>query len=205
MKHPGNLKKSAGATHSNKRVGRGAGSGHGGTAGRGANGQKSRAGAKIRIGFEGGQMPMNRRLPKFGFTNRFRTEYQEVNVGRLQELVTQNKIKPSNTINAEFLYSIGVLRKKSVPYKVLGNGELKSALKIIADKVTKSADEKIKAAGGSVTIKNTDTKTANEKNNPPSKSTTTIITEKVEVSSVKEDNSINTEIADDTNNSEGGK
>ena len=154
MKHPGNLKKAAGATRKNKRVGRGAGSGHGGTAGKGANGQKARSGTRVRVGFEGGQMPMNRRLPKFGFTNRFRLEYQEVNVGRLQELVLQNKINTSNTINAELLYSLGVLRKKSIPYKVLGNGELKSALIIIADKVTKSAEEKIKAAGGSITINN---------------------------------------------------
>jgi large subunit ribosomal protein L15 len=152
MKHPGNLKKAAGATHSNKRVGRGAGSGYGGTSGRGANGQKSRSGSHIRVGFEGGQMPMNRRLPKFGFTNRFRVDYQEVNVGRLQELVIQNKINTSTTINAELLYSLGVLRKKGVPYKVLGNGELKFALNIVADKVTKSADEKIKSVGGSVII-----------------------------------------------------
>ncbi len=164
MKHPGNLKKSAGATHKDKRVGRGAGSGHGGTAGKGANGQKSRSGAKIRPGFEGGQMPMNRRLPKFGFTNRFRIEYQEVNVGRLQELVTQNKINASNTINAELLYSVSVLRKKNMPYKVLGNGELKSALTIEADKVTKSADEKIKAAGGSVIIKSAIKSIDNEPN-----------------------------------------
>ena len=153
MKHPGNLKKAAGATHKPKRVGRGAGSGHGGTAGKGSNGQKARSGTRVRIGFEGGQMPMNRRLPKFGFTNRFRIEYQEVNVGRLQELITQNRINASNTINAELLYSLGVLRKKNVPYKVLGNGEVKSAFTIIADKFTKSADEKIKAAGGSIAIK----------------------------------------------------
>ena len=150
MKHPGNLKKSAGATHKNKRVGRGAGSGHGGTSGKGANGQKSRSGTTVRIGFEGGQMPMNRRLPKFGFTNRFRIDYQEVNVGRLQELITQNKITTSNTIDAELLYSVGVLRKKNMPYKVLGNGELKFAITIVADKVTKSADEKIKSAGGTI-------------------------------------------------------
>jgi large subunit ribosomal protein L15 len=152
MKHPGNLKKAAGATHKNKRVGRGAGSGHGKTSGKGHNGQKSRSGTTVRIGFEGGQMPMNRRLPKFGFTNRFRIDYQEVNVGRLQELVTQNKINTANTINAELLYTLGVLRKKGIPYKVLGNGEIKSALNIVADKITKSADEKIKAAGGTITI-----------------------------------------------------
>ena len=176
MIHPGNLKKSAGATHKNKRVGRGAGSGHGGTAGRGANGQKSRAGAKIRVGFEGGQMPMNRRLPKFGFTNRFRIDYQEVNVGRLQELVTQNKINTSNTIDAELLYSVGVLRKKGVPYKVLGNGDIKSALIIVADKVTKSADEKIKAAGGTITT----TKNADAKTEAPVVNTTEIADAKTE-------------------------
>jgi large subunit ribosomal protein L15 len=152
MKHPGNLKKAAGATRKNKRVGRGAGSGHGGTSGKGANGQKSRSGTRVRVGFEGGQMPMNRRLPKFGFTNRFRIDYQEVNVGRLQELVTQGKVNATESIDADLLYSLGVLRKKTIPYKVLGNGEIATALKIVTDKATKSATEKIKAAGGTVTL-----------------------------------------------------
>jgi large subunit ribosomal protein L15 len=152
MKHPGNIQKAAGATHSKKRIGRGAGSGHGGTSTRGYNGQKSRAGSHIRIGFEGGQMPMNRRLPKFGFTNHFRVDYQEVNVGRLQELINLNKINSGSAIDAELLYSLGVIRKRHIPYKVLGNGEIKVAITISADGFTHSAEEKIKAAGGTVKL-----------------------------------------------------
>jgi large subunit ribosomal protein L15 len=152
MKHPGNIQKAAGATHKRKRVGRGAGSGHAGTAGRGHNGQKSRSGAHIRVGFEGGQMPKNRRLPKFGFTNHFRVDFQEVNVGRLQELLDNGKITSSTTINAELLYNLSVLRKKDIPYKVLGNGELKQAITIVANAATKTANEKITAAGGNISI-----------------------------------------------------
>jgi len=152
MKHLGNISKAAGATHAKKRIGRGPGSGHGGTATRGHNGQKSRAGAKIRPGFEGGQMPMNRRLPKFGFTNRFRVDYQEVNVCRLQELVESNKLNASSNVDMQLLYELGVLRKKNVPLKVLGNGEIKTALNITADKFSKIAQQKIEAVGGSVRI-----------------------------------------------------
>jgi len=150
MKHLGNIKKAVGATHAKKRIGRGPGSGHGGTATRGHNGQKSRAGATIRPGFEGGQMPMNRRLPKFGFTNINRVDYQEVNVSRLQELVEDKKLNASSIVNTELLYNLGAIRKKNVPFKVLGNGEIKTALNIIADKFTKSAQQKIEDAGGTI-------------------------------------------------------
>lgn len=152
MKHPGNIQKAAGATHHKKRIGRGAGSGLGGTSTRGANGQKSRAGAHIRIGFEGGQMPMNRRLPKFGFSNRFRVEYQEVNVGRLQSLVDNGSLNPADTVDAVLLYNLAVIRKSDKPFKVLGNGEIKVALNIVANGATKSAKEKIEAAGGKIEI-----------------------------------------------------
>jgi large subunit ribosomal protein L15 len=152
MKHLGNIKKAAGATHSKKRIGRGPGSGHGGTSTRGYNGQKSRSGSHIRPGFEGGQMPMNRRLPKFGFFNRNRVEYQEVNVGRLQDLIDKNKINSNTAITAELLYDLNVLRKKDIPYKILGNGEIKVAVNITADKVSKIAEEKIRAAGGTITL-----------------------------------------------------
>lgn len=150
MKHIGNLVKANGATHSKKRVGRGAGSGHGGTSTRGQNGQKSRAGASIRAGFEGGQMPMNRRLPKFGFKNRFRTEYQTINVGKIQELIDSKNI--GTTIDAVLLYESGVLRKKTMPFKVLGNGDLSVAINIVADGFTDSAREKIEKLGGKVVI-----------------------------------------------------
>ena len=150
MKHIGNLAKAAGATHSKKRVGRGEGSGRGGTSTRGHNGQKSRSGASIRPGFEGGQMPMNRRLPKFGFRNRFRVEYQTVNIGRIQELIDARNI--STDINASVLYENGVLRKRTMPFKVLGNGELNVAINITADGVTGSAKEQIEKLGGKVVI-----------------------------------------------------
>jgi len=152
MLHPGNLQKAAGSTHPKKRVGRGEGSGHGGTSCRGANGQKSRSGAKIRRGFEGGQMPMNRRLPKFGFTNLTRKEYQEVNVQTLQTLIKEGKIQAGSLIDAKVLYDLKVIRKRNIPFKVLGRGEIISVINIQTDKITKFAEEKIKNAGGSVTI-----------------------------------------------------
>ncbi len=152
MKHLGNLRHAEGATSSKKRIGRGPGSGHGGTSTRGYNGQKSRSGASIRPGFEGGQMPMNRRLPKFGFTNRFRVDYQEVNVGRIQELIDADRISTSTVIDAALLFEIGVLRKKNIPYKVLGSGEIKSAINIAANAFTNSAQGKIESAGGTVKI-----------------------------------------------------
>ena len=149
MKSLGNIKKASGSTHSKKRIGRGAGSGHGGTATRGHNGQKARSGSTVRIGFEGGQMPMNRRLPKFGFTNRFRIDYQEINVGRLSELLEKGKIK-SKQIDATLLFELGILRKKNIPYKVLGNGDIKTAVNITADGFSQSAKTKIEAVGGTI-------------------------------------------------------
>jgi large subunit ribosomal protein L15 len=151
MKHIGNLTYTEGSKQSKKRIGRGPGSGHGGTSTRGHKGQQSRSGAKVARGTEGGQMPIHRRLPKFGFNNIFRVEYQTVNLGVLQQFIDNKKIDP-NSINQETLLAAGLINKSRVPFKILGNGELTSAVKISADGVSASAKEKIEKLGGSVTI-----------------------------------------------------
>lgn len=150
MKHIGNIKYSDGAKKNRKRIARGPGSGHGGTSTRGHKGQKSRSGAKVRIGFEGGQMPINRRLPKFGFTNRFRKEIQIVNLSKLQELIDNELIE--SVINPEILFSNGVIKKIDIPVKILGEGELSKPLNVTAHHFSKSAKDKIESAGGSVVI-----------------------------------------------------
>jgi len=151
MKHIGNLKYSEGAKKKKKRIARGPGSGHGGTATRGHKGQKSRSGAKIRIGFEGGQMPINRRIPKFGFTNRFKKEYQIVNLSQIQNLIDKNLLN-DNIVNAETLYQLGLIKKADVPVKILGNGEINKSLQFTANFFSKTAKEKIESAGGTATI-----------------------------------------------------
>lgn len=151
MKHIGNLIKPKGSTHSKKRVGRGEGSGHGGTSGKGHKGQKSRSGATIRIGFEGGQMPINRRVPKFGFHNRFSIKYSVVNLDQLQQLINENKLDPKN-IDKTALIAIGVINKKRIPLKVLGDGQLTVAANITADKFSSTAKDKIEKAGGAVNL-----------------------------------------------------
>lgn len=151
MKHIGNLIKPKGSTHSKKRVGRGEGSGHGGTSGKGHKGQKSRSGATIRIGFEGGQMPINRRVPKFGFHNRFSLKYSVVNLDQLQQLINENKLDPKN-IDKTALIAIGVINKKRIPLKVLGDGQLTVAANITADKFSSTAKDKIEKAGGAVNL-----------------------------------------------------
>ena len=140
------LKPAAGSRKNRKRVGRGPGSGTGKTSARGENGQKSRSGYSRKRGFEGGQMPLKRRVPKRGFKNIFRTEYRTVNVDRLNELPA------GSTVTPELLQKAGLLRKGHNPVKVLGNGELKVALTVQAHKYTGSAAEKIKAAGGSAEV-----------------------------------------------------
>lgn len=150
MKHIGNLSYAPGSRHKKKRVGRGAGSGHGGTATRGHKGHQSRSNYSQSPGFEGGQMPLIRRVPKFGFVNINRVEYSEVNVATLQRLVDENRLT-NGVVNAEVLYSLGVTRKRSAPVKVLGNGELSATLTVTADKVSASAKQKIESAGGVVT------------------------------------------------------
>jgi large subunit ribosomal protein L15 len=150
MKHIGNIKYAEGAKKKRKRIARGPGSGHGGTSTQGHKGQKSRSGAKISSSFEGGQMPMNRRLPKFGFTNRFRTEYQIINVGTIQELINKEMI--TGTVDFEALMVLGIINEKTKPLKVLGDGELTSAIQVKAHRFTGSAKEKIEAAGGAVEV-----------------------------------------------------
>ena len=151
MKHAGNINIAEGSRHKKKRIGRGAGSGHGGTATKGHKGHQSRSGFSQSRGFEGGQMSLSRRVPKFGFKNRFRKEYQIVNVGTLQELIDNNKIQDTN-INLEILLSIGVINMKKMPLKILGNGEITSSINIVAHSFSDSAKQKIESAGGTVTI-----------------------------------------------------
>lgn len=143
-----NLKYAEGSTKKRKRVGRGEGSGHGGQATRGMNGQKSRSGFKRRAWFEGGQMPLQRRVPKRGFTNIFKVEYQAVNLDKLQKLVDDNKIK--DTVDAEILAKNGVIKKTTSPFKILGNGEIKAKLTIKAANFSKTAKDKVEAAGGQI-------------------------------------------------------
>jgi large subunit ribosomal protein L15 len=151
MKHIGNLKYAKGSRHKKKRIGRGQGSGYGGTSTKGHKGQQSRAGYSRNFAFEGGQMPINRRIPKFGFNNRFRVEYQVINVARLQELADQSIIK-DNKVSFEILYKSGILSKKDMPLKILGNGDIKAALTVEAHKFSESAKKKIESAGGAVVI-----------------------------------------------------
>jgi large subunit ribosomal protein L15 len=146
-----NLKPAAGATHKTKRIGRGEGSGRGGhSSTRGTKGQKSVSGASIPVWFEGGQMPLQRRLPKFGFKNPFRVEYHTVNVGRLAELVEAKQMEAGADVTPETMVELGLVRKAD-RVKVLGGGELNVALNITADKFSASAREKITAAGGTAT------------------------------------------------------
>jgi len=141
------LEPNPGAKKRGKRLGRGIGSGKGKTAGKGHKGQNARSGGGVRPGFEGGQLPLLRRLPKRGFTNNFRKEYSIINVGDL------NQFKKGTEITAEFLKDFGLLSKIE-PYglKVLGNGELTVALNIKAAKFTKQAQEKIEKAGGKIEV-----------------------------------------------------
>jgi len=140
------LKPAKGATHKRKRIGRGPGSGHGKTAARGHKGFWSRSGASMRPGFEGGQMPLIRRIPKRGFTNIFRVEYAVVNVGDL------NDFRKGTIVDPEKLMEVRLLRKLKDGVKVLGNGKLEKALTIRAHKFSKTAMEKIQAAGGTAEV-----------------------------------------------------
>ncbi|SDS07114.1 LSU ribosomal protein L15P [Gillisia sp. Hel1_33_143] len=143
-----NLKPAEGSVQSNsKRVGRGEGSGKGGTATRGHKGAKSRSGYSKKIGFEGGQMPLQRRVPKFGFTNRNRKVYQGINLDTLQTLVDNGNVTDSVDMNV--LVENGLVRKNE-QVKILGRGELKAKLKISVHKFTASAKDAIEAAGGEV-------------------------------------------------------
>jgi large subunit ribosomal protein L15 len=138
------LKPAEGSIKNGKRIGRGQGSGRGGTSTRGHNGAQSRSGYSRKIGFEGGQMPLQRRVPKFGFTNPNRVEYKAINLDTLQELVDKTKTKK---IDFDFFMANG-LAGKNDNIKVLGRGELKAKVDIIAHKFSQSAVKAIEAAGG---------------------------------------------------------
>ncbi|GAB5472539.1 MAG: 50S ribosomal protein L15 [Maribacter sp.] len=141
-----NLKPTEGSVNrAGKRLGRGQGSGKGGTAARGHKGAKSRSGYSKKIGFEGGQMPLQRRVPKFGFTNINRKEYQGINLSKLQELVDKKVVK--DTITFETLVQNRLARKNDL-VKILGGGELKASLKVSVHKFTATAKAAIEAAGG---------------------------------------------------------
>ncbi|WP_449401628.1 50S ribosomal protein L15 [Chryseobacterium wanjuense] len=140
-----NIKPAAGSTFNSKRIGRGQGSGKGGTATKGHKGQKARAGYSQKIGFEGGQMPLQRRLPKFGFKNVNRKEFRAINLDSIQTLIENKSI--TGEITKDVLIANGLASKNEL-VKIMGRGELKSAVSISADKFTKSAEELITKAGG---------------------------------------------------------
>jgi large subunit ribosomal protein L15 len=144
-----NPRPAVGANQNRKRVGRGEGSGHGKTSTRGSNGAGSRSGNKYRAGFEGGQMPLARRLPKFGFHPPHRTEYQIINVDTLEICVTNGRLPKGQTITPDTLWEAGLINRQGMPVKILGDGELTQKLSIQAHKLSKSAVEKIEKAGGS--------------------------------------------------------
>ncbi len=141
-----NIKPADGATKSVKRIGRGQGSGHGGTSTRGHKGAKSRSGYSRKIGFEGGQMPLQRRVPKFGFTNFNRVEYKGINLDTLQALVEKLNI---SEVSLEIMRENGLAAKNDL-VKILGRGELKASVKVTANGFSASAKSAIEAAGGSI-------------------------------------------------------
>jgi large subunit ribosomal protein L15 len=160
------LRPAEGSTKARKRVGRGIAAGQGKTAGRGTKGQKARAGGSIPPWFEGGQTPLHMRIPKLrGFTNRFKIEYEVVNIGRIAELAlagafeggelpgAKKKAKSAPiTVNQELLRAVGLIRTLNKPMKVLGQGDVDIALFVVSDAFTKSAVAKIEAAGGTVQV-----------------------------------------------------
>jgi large subunit ribosomal protein L15 len=142
-----NLHPAKGSTHKKKRLGRGPGTGLGKTAGRGNKGQKSRSGYSSKTGFEGGQMPLHRRLPKRGFTNIFKKQWIEVSLGALE-----NSFAADDEITPEVLHKRGIIKKAKHDIVVLGNGDVTKALKVSAHRFTRSAREKIEKAGGTASV-----------------------------------------------------
>ena len=140
----GDLHPAPGSNRKSKRLGRGIGSGKGKTAGKGHKGQRSRSGAKRRAWFEGGQMPLQRRVPKFGFTNLFRREYQIINLHQLSQF------KSGENVTLAVLMGARLIKKNKIPVKILGSGELGHALEIEAHAFSSSAEAKITGAGGKV-------------------------------------------------------
>ena len=146
------LKPAKGATKKKKRIGRGQGSGYGGhSSTKGHKGQKSRSGASIPVWFEGGQMPLQRRIPKFGFKNRFRKEYRGINLSRIAKAIEDKQIDAGSAITPEVLIDIGLLNKNE-RVKILGTGDATTALTISAHGFSASAQSKIEAAGGTATV-----------------------------------------------------
>ena len=143
-----NLKPAEGSTHSRRRIGRGPGSGLGGTSTRGHKGAKARSGYKRKIGFEGGQMPLQRRVPKSGFKNINHREFQAVNIETLQSLAEAQNL---SKVSVDVLKQAGLVKGK-MPVKILGNGTLTAKLYVEANAFSKSAEEAIKAVGGTATI-----------------------------------------------------
>lgn len=142
-----NLRPASGSTKTRKRVGRGSGSGLGKTSGRGHNGAKSRSGYSKKFGFEGGQMPLQRRLPKFGFNNINRVEYKPINLDALQKLADEKNV---SKVDVQTLMDAGFISKNDL-VKILGNGTLSAKLEVVAHAFSKSAEAAITAAGGTVT------------------------------------------------------
>jgi large subunit ribosomal protein L15 len=145
MMNLSNLRAPKKANRNKKRIGRGMGSGTGKTSGRGHKGQGSRSGSSLMRGFEGGQMPLHRRMPKRGFTNIFRTEYTVLNLDRLAEM-------GETELTYERLRELGFLKRRNELLKILGNGELTTAITVHAHKFSKSAQEKIEKAGGKIVL-----------------------------------------------------
>jgi len=139
-----NLSPNPGSNRQRKRVGRGPGSGLGKTAGRGHKGFKARSGSGVKVGFEGGQMPLQRRIPKRGFNNTFRKEYAVLNVSDLE------KFESGSRIDRQVLVEAGLVAKKYTLVKLLGNGEISKAVTVVLDKLSESARQKIEAAGGKI-------------------------------------------------------
>jgi large subunit ribosomal protein L15 len=146
-----NLKPQAGSRKRVKRIARGQGSGHGGTSTRGHKGEGARSGTHYRPWFEGGQMPLVRRTPKFGFHSPFRVEHAVVNIETLEKLAAAGKLA-SGKVTPEILHTVGAVAKKSQPVKILGRGEMKAKLEVTAHAFSKSAAEKIEKAGGKAII-----------------------------------------------------
>src|SRR2546421_8106655 len=142
-----NLHPAKGSTHKKKRIGRGPGSGTGKTAGKGHKGQKSRSGYSRKIGFEGGQMPLQRRLPKRGFTNIFKKDWIEISLAKIEE-----NFKAGDIVTPEILHERGLIKKAKHDLVVLGTGEVSKSLSISAHRFTKSAKDKIEKGGGTATV-----------------------------------------------------
>lgn len=145
------VRDNAGARHARKRVGRGIGSGLGKTSGRGVKGQKSRSGVSL-LGFEGGQMPLYRRLPKRGFKNPFRKEFEIVNLGDLQKAIDSGKVNAADTIDTAVLKAAGLVRLDRAGVRLLAKGELAAKVTVTVDGASKAAVEAVQKAGGTVVL-----------------------------------------------------